>query len=263
MRIIEIKNRIYTVPEKWDELTGKQLVKVIAILNSKNTPATAKLVQIFQIITNANQWILWWAGATEWEDKLHVCQFLFEENELTKNLLPEYDGRYGPADDFNNLLMSEFVFTEQYFSQWIDQDLDDALRQAALNRLVATLYRPKKRGYDLAKNIDGDPRVLFNDNVIEYDALIASAWDMSVREAIGFWYHGCRNSLICQFPQVFGGGEGGGSTYGLWDVIHDVAEQRTLGDFEKVEKTLLKTVLMSVTRSIDKADALESQMKKV
>lgn len=262
MRIIEIKNRLYTTPERWDELTGKQLVKVIDIINAVNIPAATKLGQLFQVVTGISEWALWWAGAKEWEDKIHVCQFLFEDNDLTKNLLPEYNNRFGPAADFNNLLMSEFVFSEQFFSAWINEDLSREDRSAALNKLVATLYRPKKKGYDLSKNIDGDPRVRFNDNVIKYDAMIVSTWDRKITEAIGFWYHGCRNSLIRQFPQVFSGGDGGSSTYGLWDVIHDVAEQCTLGDFEKVENTLLKTVLMSVTRSIDKADAIESQFKK-
>lgn len=260
MTIVEIGKRLYTVPEKWNELTGRQLIDVLVIMHMAMPFENARL-HLFKKICGATWMRLWWCGVEEFEDKLYLTDWLLGENTLTDNLIKSYQGHYGPAGSFNNLVISEFIFTEQQFAIW-KSDEPVAVRHDALNRLVAILYRPEKKNYDKIRNESGDIREAFNDNLIDYYTTIIATWPFQVKQAIVFWYEGCHNQLIRDFPKVFGGGGSGESVYGLWDVLFSIAEKNVLGDFAKVENQLLKTVLMVITKTVADAERIEQQLKK-
>ncbi len=268
MTIVEIGNKLYPVPQKWEELSFQQLADVLPVLYSDKELDQGRL-QILKVITGITWFRLKVAGAADYQDKLYLVDWMLQENTLTKNLLPLYRNRwgygpnyYGPADDFNNLLISEFIFTEQYYHQYRYEDATPSANVDALNKLVAVLYRPGKKGYDRHRNPDGDIREPFNDNLIPYQSRLVAAWPFEFKQAIGFWYEGCRNQLLKDFPKVFGGSGGGESVYGLWDILFNIAEKNVMGDMHMVEGQLLKTVLMVITKTIHDAEQLEKMYKK-
>jgi hypothetical protein len=103
-------------------------------------------------------WRWLFISADELNDALYLTDFLIGENSLTTNHLLKYKGFAGPADDFENLLMSEFAYTEDYFLRWralavlpLQGEPEGAgAGVELLNQLVAVLYRKIKRGYNKA-----------------------------------------------------------------------------------------------------------------
>lgn len=262
MTIVEIRKKHYSVPQKWNELTFQQLVKAVPILFSKKPIDTTRLL-LFKAITGCPWWVFWWTDLGDLADKLYLVDWMLEENDLTTNLLPVYKRRYGPADSLNNLVISEFVFTEQHFQVYQSREAKPADRTAALNKLVAILYRPGKRFYNAAKNKDGDIRQPFNDNLTAYYEKQIAAWPFEIKQCVAFWYAGCRNELVKEFPRVFGGSGGGEeSVYGLWDVLYNIAEKQVMGNLAAVEKEYLKSVLMVITKTMADAERLEKMYKK-
>lgn len=262
MTIVEIGKRLYPVPQKWNELTGRQLIDALVILHSGMDVDTARL-HLFRTITATTWWRLWWLGVKEFDDLLYLVDWMLTDNTLTKNILPVYREMYGPADAFNNLIISEFIFTEQHYTIFKNAETSEPDRLAALNSLVGILYRPAKPGYDMRRNESGDIREAFNDNLTGFYSDFVALWPFAVKQAIAFWYAGCRDQLIKDFPKPFtpDPDSEGESVYGLWDILFSIAEKNVLGDFARVEGQLLKTVLMVLTKTMADAERIEKLNK--
>ena len=247
---ISLNNRSYAHPTTWDELTGAQLVAILDTLR-KDWPADRQRLQLLKILTGMSAWRFWTTDVMQMDEFFYLQQFLEEQNALTKNLIPSYEGYYGPADNFGNLVVSEYIFTESHYTLYREHDsLTD------LNCLIAVMYRPGKRSYDFRLNPEGDTRVPFNDNLVGYHAQYIQKWPMSIKLAILHWYEGCRNNLINQYPDIFGGGAGQPAKRGILSIAVSMAETGTFGSFEKVEKLLLHTFMIGISEQIDKAKQL-------
>ena len=106
---------------------------------------------------------------------------------------------YGPADGLNNLLFSEFVIAENYYANFIKNPQS---QNAEL--LIATLYRPQIAGYNANLPEHGtDCREPINDNTIIKRAVAIAKIKPELRQAILFWYEGCKWFLRGKFPHVF------------------------------------------------------------
>ena len=253
---IQLRNKWYKVPTTWDELTGKQLVNCLKICNCSYSLIKSQ-VQIFKLFTGVTWLRLWWCGAAEFDDKLYLVNWVFEENTITKSLLPAYKGFYGPADNFRNLQISEFIFTEVCYQQFKEEG-----KEHELNTLIAILYRPAKLSYNKRRNEDGDLREPFNDNITDLYARKVARWPMPVKEAILFWYEGCRNNLVRNNPEVFGGTGGEPAKYGLWSVMRGVAEKAIHGNINQVEKMFVHVFMMELNELVAEADRINATYKK-
>lgn len=272
MKIAQIHTHFYSIPESWNELTGRQLIKILQVLHGQQSSEYI-LLRLFKIITGISRWRLFWLPTYEIADNLYLVEYLLQSNTLTENILPVYKGLFGPKKNFDNLLICEFVFTEAYYMQYIQgPDTTDFIpaqwlalkkeKQAALNTLIAILYRPAKKHYNRNKNVAGDVRQSFNDALTGYFAAKIARWPEAVKTAIVHWYAGCRLQLIRDFPVVFESSPSAGeSTYGLWSVMRSVAEKGTFGDFAMVEKQFVKTIMMELTESIKESQRLENSIK--
>lgn len=255
MKTIEINKRIYLVPEKWNELTGRQLLQAMDILYSDQATETA-LLQLLRIITGMGWYRFFRCPLDQKAEFLDLTYFLVNESDLTKNVLPEFDKLYGPADDFNNITGEEFVFSEDaYFKSFIPATETDprVIIEDGLNGLVAVLYRQKKKGYDLARNADGDPRQPFNQNICEYNAKhIISKWPRSAKLAVFTWYEACRKQMIDSNPDIFTGG-GEQARYGLISVMRVIAEGGIHGTFEQVQKMYVKMWMVELNEKYEES----------
>lgn len=251
-----IHNKWRSVPDKWNDLTVKQLVQVLSVFGNTDDVVQAKL-KLLKIITGLNWWQWVNASADELNDRLHLVDFLIKENTLTRNLLPSYRGFAGPADDFENLVMSEFVYTEAFFQQKADNYAD----VEALDNLISILYRKKKKGYDSDRNQDGDIREPFNEFVCKHYAKDEVCfWPLKVKECIFFWYEGCRSKLAADFPEVFAGGEGDPAKYGLVSIMRNVAEKGVHGKFEDVERKPVRLIMLELDEMMTEAKNLKDSM---
>jgi hypothetical protein len=264
LKVVEINKRYYTVPENWNELSKKQLLQVVRLLYLKNYAVEKALLKLLKILT-AMSWYRFGRAPIEsksdrsgLEEYLYLPDFLIRENNLTRQLLPDYGEFHGPCDGMTNLRMNEFVFSEHYYMQWAEGRENEKL----LNNLVAVLYRPKKRKYNLRKNKDGDARIAFNENLCEFYATSEIyAWPKHVKLAIVCFYEACRAKMVSDNPDVFGG-EGEPAKHGLISIMLNVAETHVFGGFDQVEQLHVSLVLIQLSEMVHKAKELEKQYKK-
>lgn len=253
MTIIQLRNRFYTLPTSWDELTGKQLIAVMKVINAAPEETAGKMM-LLRILTGM-PWYKWmFQKVEELEDELYNVDFLLS-NYPVKQVLPSFKGLHGPAGDFDNLRIGEFAFCEFYFKEYEKKGAENGVKE--LNQLVGTLYRRQKRFYNTKINAAGDVRQPFNKNLTEtvYPTAVKN-WPIEVKLAVAAWFKGCRIQLEKEFKQVFSGG-GDVAKYGLWSVMNSVAEKGNHGTFDKVEDMLIKEFFMELTESIEKAKKYE------
>lgn len=250
MTIIELNKRFYTVPTSLNELTFRQLVKALDLFEHCGNVYELN-VSLLKVITGMGLWRFVFCKAEELQEAIYLNAFLAGKNDLTTNLLPAYKGFVGPASSFDNLRMSEFVFSEDAFFKWKGTGNTESL-----DHLVAVLYRHKKKGYDEEKNEDGDARVAFNENICSYHAKHAIAgWQVKVKRAIAFWYEGCREEMFAQFPSVFGGSGGDPAKYGLLSIMRNVADKGVHGNFKEVEHLHVRMVMLELDEMMEEKKA--------
>lgn len=255
MIILQLNKKYYRIPETWNELTAKQLVKVLRIFDGNKEFITVQ-VQLFKILTGISWLKLWWMGPLEIDDKLYLGNWMLADNNLSTNLLPKYRRRYGPGSGLNNLQVCEFIFTEQYYQQYKEEGT-----LSSLHLLIAILYRPAKKGYNKKINEEGDVREPYNDNLTPLFSRKVARWPMHVKQAILFWYEGCRNAMVKNNPDVFGGAGGDVAKYGLWSVVRGVAEKAIHGNFDKVEKMYINVFMMELNELMAEADRIKAAYK--
>lgn len=268
MTIIQLHNRFYRIPETWNELCGKQLIRISKVLLQQPEEITGKM-QLLKILTGMSWWQWLQQSVAELEDHLYLVDFLLYEANLTEQVLPCYPKfkiqnpksktLYGPASNFDNLLIAEFSFCEFFYKSYESKGAVDGINE--LNQLVGTLYRKQKAFYNRKTNPDGDCRQPFNKNLCDhYYPMLVQAWPIEVKVAIAWWYKACRVALQKQFSNVFSGG-GDVAKYGMWSVMNSVAEKGNHGTFANVEQMLLKEFMMELSESIEKNKKLEQKMK--
>ena len=290
MKTIEINQKFYCVPETWNELSKEQLLQVMELLYKKDYPLENALLKLLKILTNMSWWAFFRAPVTtvqrykfRWknfrlslgealflskvehtglEEFLYLSDFLITANELTKNLLPQYRGFYGPAAEMYNVTMDEFVFSEDFYMQWAETKDDET----PLNELVAVLYRPARLKYNKEKNEKGDIRIAFNENLCSYYAKTEIChWPLNVKTSIAQFYQACRDKWIHDNPDVFEGGtRDTPAQYGMISVMRGVAKSGVHGStIEDVGRCYVNAILMELNELVQEAREHERQMKSI
>lgn len=266
MKLIKLNKRFIAVPDQWNELTGSQLVQVMNILFIERFTDDQKVFQLQRILFSMSRRKYRQLPSTEIDEYLYLVTFLMQGKiELTKNSLPKYrhisvfgswDDFYGPTDECMNLIGLELVFAESFMMSWFDSKSDQDL-----NKLVSTLYRLPKKGYDHKRNPDGDVREQFNENICFYNAdRYIRYWPKSVKLAILFWFRGCWQKWVDDNPDVFKGG-GDPAKYGMISVLRNVAKDGIYGDFDKVGKTYVNQLLIELNETVAEAERIKAATK--
>lgn len=251
MTIIEINKKFYTIPTCWNELSQAQLLQVMDTLFVSQYTGEQALLKLLKILCGMNYFQFFRSPVDQLSEFLYLTTFLYTEQELTNNLIPEYfhkgEKYYGPAAGFDNLVMEEFAHTEFHFESW----WNDKENFSHLDNLVACLYRPAKKGYDHKRNPDGDPRQPFNEKLCSWNAIHAvRKWPLNVKLAIATWYGSCHRHLVSVNPEVFSGGGGEAPLFGLVSVIRNVAKGGVFGNFKEVEKQYVHLVMIELNEVV-------------
>ena len=254
MTIIQIGKKLYPFPQQWNDLSQKQLLAVMDILvNGSNILVTEANARFFKIMCNASWWRLL-LNPIDVQENIHLVEWLYAsqpEKLLTKNLLPEYKGFWGPSDEFGNLVALEFFWGQHFYDEWAKTK-----QPHALDMLVATLYRPMKAGYNINKNPDGDVREPYNSNLTEAYAKVVAAWPGNVKEAIAKWFEHNFLALRQKYPEPFVRTGGDPSKYGFVSLFRDVAERGIHGDFKNVEKMNIHLFFIEISEVLIKDSKL-------
>ncbi|MDA3906512.1 MAG: hypothetical protein PF484_10600 [Bacteroidales bacterium] len=200
-------------------------------------------------------------------DMVNTLDFLFLSTDdvftfkssLTKNLVPFFNiiklKYLGPKDALTNISFGEFIESEKHYINYLKK-----YKEADLNQLVATLYRPEnKKIKDL-----GDHRIAFHSESNESRSMIIQLLEPEIKFAILLFYEGCRLHLEKLFPGVFSGSPkttSKKSKYGMADVVEGLCNDDPT-KFVQIEASRLYIILHHLEKRIERADELKSKLKK-
>lgn len=251
-----------TIPESYNELTGKQLIGIAGLFVGSMRQEVARLTALQILLDKSYFWFALIPSDAK-ARMLAYVDWIFEKNSLTEQLLPWYRGFAGPKKEFDNLTLSEFHFAERYYREVVDPSLRESAepslrgtKQSALDRLVAVLYRKPKPGYDYQLDSDGDARQRFNANEVDHYAAVISKWPAAAKQAVLFYYDGCRQYLLDLYSEVFSGGSGEEDEDGMFGIIRGISGDK-YGDIDKVEMLNIHTALSELTIQLKEAEQLK------
>ena len=240
--LIYDKNKWITVAETEEEITPVQFMQISKVLHSDMNMLAAGLA-VLKIMSGVS----WFKFKCIPADAKLICmdhvQWILKEWSPTHQLLPVYKKFYGPADELDNLTLSEFYFCEKYYNDYVCGEGGD--RPLALNNLVAVLYRAAKPGYDIKKNLEGDIRIPFNGNAVAWYSIMIGRWPLHTRQAVLLYYDGCRKNLAKLYPEIFpqqSVADNDDNDSDMFGIIRGLAGGK-YGDFEKTEQLPLHTAL--------------------
>jgi hypothetical protein len=245
MTLVKIGNRYYPFPDRWNDLSGKQVIAIMKIFCSEtDLPVHIAGPKFFKILSNAS-WLKLCLNSLDVQENIHLVEWLFEpdqKNILTKNPIPKRKRLYGPADRLDNLCAKEFFWAQHFYDAWTDsKSVND------LNKLVATLYRRANPKYNVTK--DDDIRESFNSNAIDFYEKKVRRWPLQVKFTIAHWFKHCFLWYKQSYKEAF---EPGGeiARFGFASVLRGIAERGTHGTFEQVEKINIHLLFIELVEII-------------
>lgn len=244
----------------WDELSQRQFIRVIKLLHKKIKNEWFAADAMLRILSNRGFFSFFLLPADlRWRCYEHM-KWCFEKQNATKQLIPRYRRFYGPASNFENLLLCEFHHTEIAYQDYIlskGTDID------ALDRLIAVLYRlPKtKKAYDRRRDPDGDIRIKFNANEIAWNQRRVKYFPVAVKQAIFTWYDACRQQLFKDYREAFTGKTKRDSyAAGLYEMMRSISGGK-YGTLKDVEQLYVHTAFLEIVASKREEKEMEKRIK--
>lgn len=269
MNTVTLDNRTFTFPSSWDELSKRQLLNVATVL-MMNIPEIQKKIRLLvhflrlkgsilcynernYLVFGRYKYFKWMAiGAIRKGKVRRICDedlyalsetlnFLFENNELTRQLLPKIKRFYGPDDRLSNVTFIEFAKADKRHRNYVASE-----NEMYLNEMIAILYRPAKKfryinrffGVNVA-----DVRQKYSDNCIK-NAKRFKYVSRAQKKAVLFYWEGCYSFMISTFPHVFTNGNDGDSDgFGFAGLITELAGTK-FGNTDQTADTHIMTILL-------------------
>jgi hypothetical protein len=246
----------------WNELTGRQLLRLARLRLAGQEPTPDDLLQVLLQVPPSTWRRLSVAHRVQLRPR---AQFLSATAQgvapLTAQLLPHFNCSwcryYGPREAFRNLRFDEFIFADSFYLRYLKTG-----EQRYLDQLVAVLYRPQAAGY-APRSVDyqGDRREPFNEHLLPSRAKTLGRLRANAKLAVLLYYRGCRRLLEERYDYVFTESNQSQATSSGWqEVLHGLA-----GEVIHLEATAhqsLHNVLRHMNRVLrlnqERADAQRS-----
>ena len=233
MKQITINGDKYQLPSRWNELTASQLLIIAELSLQEDSPAAIRTKAFFGLmgftVNQAQERIIdgelcYYVSNSKktyllrLTDILYMCEplsFMFEKttsesgeekyqyrSRLFKQLISKIKvaGKiwHGTADGLTNILFSEYIRCETYFAKFLETE-----NLFFADCLIATMYRPIHPEYKADDiRFSADCREPLNDFNIENRAKQLNI-SHELRQAILFFYEGCKYFLTQKYPLVF------------------------------------------------------------
>lgn len=261
MITVYYKKRKVSMASTWEDLSRRQFIRVIRLLHKKIKNEWYAADAMMRVLTNRNFFSFFLLPADLRWRCYEFMKWVFEKQNVTAQLIPKFRRFYGPAGNFENLLLCEFHHTEISYQDYIlskGSDID------ALNRLIAVLYRlsKKKRSYDRNRDPDGDLRIKFNANELAWNQRRIKYFPIAVKHAIFTWYDACRQQLFTDYREAFTGKSKRDSyAAGLYEMMRSISGGK-YGSLKDVEQLYVHTAFLEIVASKREEKEMEKQMKK-
>jgi hypothetical protein len=257
---LQFKNKTIQLPESFSELSGKQFIGIADLVFSGGDFLKCQ-VHAIRILGNIPRWRFLLIN-TEFIDRCReYTNWVFDPDKLqamTDQLIPIYKRLYGPISGFDNMVMTEFHFSEMAYRRLVVENVPEALEE-----LISILYRPAKYPYNKVVNQEGDVRIPFNKNETNIMIRKIARWPEVVKHAIFIWYDNCRQALINNNPLVF---DDPNSDFvsqfdtGLYGMMRSLAGDK-LGTIDKIENMYVHTALLEIGLIREEEAYIEDKFK--
>ena len=197
---------------------------------------------------------------------LKSIELRFESNKLTR-----YKQLQGPGNALEDMNFEEFTQALIYNSQFMKtRSIDD------LNRLIAVLYRPRKRFLFVRKRLTWytyKERAVFNARKIEVMSVSMAKTDIGFRYGAFIWFNNAIDRLrVCKFSlggsdidfaPLFNPEDKSESGIGMLGVLFDLAESGLFGTTKETGEQNLYDVLIRLYQLMKRADSLKKKTHNV
>lgn len=274
MKAIWIADKVYQFPEKWEEVTKKDLPKLIELVYLKGD-AGESFHEILKIVMRKTDrsWAKFCskyfgkqlvarvreANALVLHDAFRALSWMYSEAMDVKPfdyLFFEGENYYLPDPDFYALSFGElsdaYVHTQAYVKQLIPGD-------ERLNLLVATVCRPLQTGnYANDPNWNGDHREQYNEFVAKERAKKLAKLSIVEKTEVLIYFAACLNKLFESYDIFSDDENSGGEDYpgqGLFKNQHLLAQKGIYTGLNGVKQANVHEVLLFLQEH--KADIME------
>jgi hypothetical protein len=216
----------------WNELTGTQLLAVVAVRQRSFAQPTLLADALLEILLQLPAHAFARLNVVQRVALRPHTRFLATTAPpLTAQLLPcltlphrrfieQAQHFYGPREAFRTLRFDEFIFADSYYLRYLQtQDV------AQLDLFVAVLYRPERRPYrPEAVDYPGDRRQDFNEHLVPARARQLARLPLATKQAVLLYYQGCRRLLEQRYDYVFRDDNSQQAGQSGWqEVLHELA----------------------------------------
>lgn len=275
------------LPDTWNELSKKQLLRITKLLNKKVRKTVLEILVFLELTGTViqknkrvfrldhsvgffftkktgfgklNQPFLLYPDEMAW--MLKRVEKFFDTVDLTKNKLPSlrnvFHRYYGPQENMFTSTLAEWVHAEFNYSMYAKTG-----KKEFLNKLVAVLYRRKAKNYNPnSPEATGDKREKFNEFTFERRAKRLRFVPKHKKTAVFMFYTGIRNHLQNAHPKTFGGS--GDQTSDLGKSLQSMVRSLNEGDplrNEKLLATNVHDVLTEIESALKQQEKLNKKMK--
>lgn len=244
------------VKDSWNELSAEECFAAAYILFDDITTyeRAVKLLLLlggpknFELISSLDEEAI--------HSLIQLTNFFIDTPGPSNNPLKYYKQRhlgfnsfYGPADNLSNVVFSEWILADTYFSRFAsNQDENE------LNKLVAVLYRPFDKNRSKSA---GDDREKFNENEVSNRLSQVEKWPKEQRLAVFLFFSGCKALLAQRFPNVFTKRDGQTPDRFGWMSLYDELLGGKFGLDETLSQTNIYMVFLSLERAAEKSNKNE------
>ena len=279
-----------SMPQTWNELTRKQVKRIVRIA-AQEMPEEERRQRIFLAIwvRHPMDWrrIRTWTKlldehtrllvsheteeaavlAAEVDALLDLAKPFIESLTLTRNHLPlvrvfrrgRWQKLIGPEDELRGITGGEFAWAERAAMNYQRER-----KRTHLVRLAAILWRPKRKDYHPARH--NDPRIPFRIESIEWVEKFTDRLSAATLLYIYHFYLGCRLGIVEQpgNRRIFSEDNAGKSrkrNYGWLDVWLEMGNG--VLHVDEVAARPLDLLLIEINRNLDKQEEAERQARKM
>jgi hypothetical protein len=266
------------MPTSWNQLTAKQLLFISKLFIRGLTEAEFLSLAVIKLTglrvvdkeSDPLQHVFKKDGKKftmnvyQFHTFCNEARFLLEEPEFDKQLFPMIRiglrRYYGPADRLMNMTFGEWLQTDIFFRHY-----QRTKERKFLEMAVACMYRTRDRKKIRSKHYDGDPRVTFNEYLVEKQAIKFRRVPMAKLKAISVFFSGSMKKLKNMYPLTLDGVSSSAQESNLMKDTLAIIDQLNNEDVTKnsdVQRTRLYEVLTRLEITRDMARKIREKANK-
>lgn len=255
---VKIDGKPTPLPQKWEEITEKQFLKLAPHLFPAPNGKIESQVFILQELLPISKRKFLKIRPEAIRDLALCLDWIFDNPSHIPGIRKfnwKGESYLLPKSKLSNVVGIEFAYADAQFQNFVDPKRRNP---KALDKLLAALCRPQKVNLDIRNpEYNGDPREKFNSEIAEDRSEEFAKLPIEIKMTVLFFFVGCKKWIMKHFKFTSDEKSSTGLNLGWTGMLMDLAKTTVFGDFEKTCFTPLHTILVY----LKKAEAEWMEMK--